>query len=189
LGEILEGELNGVGEFVVCLRSPSDLLALADPIDRGSGSRGGIRPKDGSPGDGGPGDGSPSEVIGKIGIWRVDASSSSSSSFSPSGGGGGAGEIGFMLHRAHWRRGLMREAMQALLPYFFRPIDDGGLGLEAVTADVDPRNSASLGLLGELGFEVTGREERTIWIDGGPDGDSDGGEWVDSVYLRLGREV
>lgn len=105
-----------------------------------------------------------SEVIGKAGIWRDT-------------------EIGFLLHRDYWRQGLMREAMEALLPYYFGPVEKGGIGLEVVTADTDPRNEATIGFLQRVGFEVTGREKKTFQVGG------EGGEWVDSVYLGLRREV
>ena len=43
-----------------------------------------------------------------------------------------------------------------------------------LTAEVDPRNAASLRLLAKLGFGETHRAERTLlWKD----------EWCDSVYL------
>jgi RimJ/RimL family protein N-acetyltransferase len=105
-----------------------------------------------------------SEAIGKIGIWRDM-------------------EIGFLLHCDYWRQGLMREAMEALLSYYFGSVEKGGIGLEVVTADTDPRNEATIGFLQGFGFEVTGREERTFQVGG------KGGEWVDSVYLGLRREV
>ena len=108
-------------------------------------------------------------VIGKIGIWRGT-------------------EIGFLLHQSYWRRGLMREAMDALLPYYFAPIADGGRGLEVVTADTDPRNGASLSFLTGCGFEVTGREERTARV-GVYGAETEEDEWVDSVFLALRREV
>lgn len=77
----------------------------------------------------------------------------------------------------------MREAMEALLPYYFGLVEKGGIGLGVVTADTDPRNEATIGFLQRFGFEVTGREEKTFRIGG------EGGEWVDSVYLGLRREV
>ena len=93
-------------------------------------------------------------VIGKAGAWRLP-------------------EIGYILHPAHWGVGLAREAMTALIPALFarHPID-------ALTADVDPRNTASLRLLARLGFEETGRAARTCQV---------GDEWQDSVYLALRR--
>ena len=50
--------------------------------------------------------------------------------------------------------------------------------LGALTADVDPRNAASLGLLQRLGFAETGTAKNTFLL---------GEEWCDSVYLRLDR--
>ncbi|GGH19006.1 Protein N-acetyltransferase, RimJ/RimL family [Cribrihabitans marinus] len=94
-------------------------------------------------------------VIGKAGVWN-------------------APEIGFFLLRDHWGRGYMREALVRLLPRFFEMMD-----LDEITADVDPRNAASLALLHKLGFAETHRASATIRI---------GGEWCDSVFLRLGRD-
>ena len=64
---------------------------------------------------------------------------------------------------------------------------------EIVAADTDPRNSASLGFLRSVGFEVTWRQERTSQV--GPYQvpraltGAEAGEWVDSVFLALQREV
>jgi [ribosomal protein S5]-alanine N-acetyltransferase len=94
-------------------------------------------------------------VIGKAGLYRFP-------------------EIGFILHPDYWGRGLAAEALRAVLDRAFEVHR-----LASVEADVDPRNAASLGLLGRLGFEKTGRKKRTWRIDG---------RWCDSVYLRLGAE-
>lgn len=93
--------------------------------------------------------------IGKIGIWSDT-------------------EIGFLLSRENWRKGIMSEALQTLLPYYFNEI-----GYARITADVDPRNTASLQLLAKFGFVVTGSQEKTMLL---------GTEWVDSVYLELTKE-
>ncbi|MCE8518235.1 GNAT family N-acetyltransferase [Ruegeria pomeroyi] len=82
-------------------------------------------------------------------------------------------ELGFFLRRDRWGQGLMREALSALIPHLFDTMP-----LDHIRADVDPRNAASLGLLHHLGFVETHRASRTIQI---------GGEWADSVYLRLSR--
>ena len=102
----------------------------------------------------------PAVPIGKIGVWRES-------------------EIGFLLHRQWWRKGIVREAMEALLPWFLEREEDGGLGLDRLTADVDPRNEASLGFLKSFGFVVTRTEEKTWEV---------GGEWVDSLFLELKRD-
>ncbi len=94
-------------------------------------------------------------VIGKAGMWR-------------------AHEVGFLLHPDHWGKGLAREAMTALIAHLFATH-----ATDHLTAEVDPRNAASLGLLARMGFVETHRAENTLqWRD----------EWCDSVYLRLERE-
>lgn len=59
-----------------------------------------------------------------------------------------AAEVGFLLHRAYWRQGLMAEALGALLHYAFTT-----LRLRTVYADVDAPNHASRALLLKLGFQ------------------------------------
>lgn len=82
-------------------------------------------------------------------------------------------EIGFILHPDQWGQGIASEALLPILDRAFEVHD-----LAAVTADVDPRNAASLRLLGRFGFRETGRAART-WLVGG--------EWCDSIYLALAR--
>lgn len=60
-------------------------------------------------------------------------------------------EIGFALATTHWRKGLMGQTLPALLDFAF-----SHLGLHRITADVDPRNQASLKLLQGLGFQREG---------------------------------
>lgn len=82
-------------------------------------------------------------------------------------------EIGFMLAEVHWRKGYLSEAMGAVIPYLWDVTDHAEL-----TADVDPRNDASIGLLTSLGFHETHRAKDTFNICG---------TWVDSVYFALRR--
>ncbi len=82
-------------------------------------------------------------------------------------------EIGFILHPEYWRRGFAREAMTALIPFLFKTT-----GLDQLTADADPNNAASCGLLMSLGFRETHRAKNTFCIDD---------VWSDSVYFRLDR--
>jgi RimJ/RimL family protein N-acetyltransferase len=91
-------------------------------------------------------------VIGKVGFWRLP-------------------EIGFILHPDHWGRGYAFEALQPVIARGFAQ-----RGLAQITADVDPRNAASLRLLARLGFRETGRAARTWRI---------GDAWADSIYLAL----
>jgi [ribosomal protein S5]-alanine N-acetyltransferase len=98
-------------------------------------------------------DGAP---IGKMGAWRLP-------------------EFGFILRSDHWGRGYAAEALAAFLDHMFR-----GRGVDSLTADVDPRNAASLRLLKARGFVETGFKA---------------GNWTthigvcDSLYLRLDREA
>lgn len=93
-------------------------------------------------------------VIGKAGCWRLP-------------------EIGFILHPDFWGRGLAREALGAAIDHIF-----AHHAIAAIVADADPRNMASLGLLGSLGFVETGRAHRTILV---------GDDWCDSIYLARPR--
>jgi ribosomal-protein-alanine N-acetyltransferase len=90
-------------------------------------------------------------VIGKAGLWDGQ-------------------EIGFILAREVWGRGLALEALKAVIERA------RARGVSRLTADVDPRNAASLGLLGKLGFVKTGEAKATMKV---------GGLWVDSVFLEL----
>ncbi|KAL8716209.1 MAG: hypothetical protein Q9220_000114 [cf. Caloplaca sp. 1 TL-2023] len=101
----------------------------------------------------------PAKVIGKIGLWDGH-------------------EIGLMLNREYWGRGLMKGAMAMFLDRLWA--SEEMRGLEDVVADVDPRNSACLGLLKGFGFEETGFRSRTWETAEG---------WCDSLDLKLARPV
>lgn len=89
-------------------------------------------------------------VVGKVGFFRLP-------------------EIGFLLRRDLWGRGLVSEAAAAVIAHVLETRD-----LQELQADVDPRNIASLRVLERLGFVETGRATHTYCIDG---------VWADSVYL------
>jgi len=95
-------------------------------------------------------------VIGKAGFWRLP-------------------DVGYILHPDHWGQGLASEAVGAVVDHVFtaRPVD-------ALSADVDPDNAASIRLLERLSFVRTGSAERTWNV---------GGEWKDSLYFGLRREA
>jgi ribosomal-protein-alanine N-acetyltransferase len=61
-------------------------------------------------------------------------------------------ETGYELHRAFWGRGLMAEAMAAILTYGFMD-----MGLHRVEAVIDEANARSKGLLLKVGFTYEGR--------------------------------
>lgn len=92
------------------------------------------------------------KAIGKMGAYRLP-------------------EFGFLLAPDHWGKGLASEAMAAFIAHR-RAVDPGG----RLTADVDPRNEASLRLLQRHGFTETHRAKGTWQV---------GDELCDSVYLAL----
>ena len=82
-------------------------------------------------------------------------------------------DVGYILHPDVWGQGLASEAVGAVIDHVFRTGD-----LDALTADVDPENAASIRLLERLGFVRTGFAERTWNV---------GGVWKDSLYYALSR--
>ena len=93
-------------------------------------------------------------VIGKAGFWRFPS-------------------VGYLLDPALWGRGFAREAVAAVIARAFAVHR-----LPRIVADVDPRNTASIGLLTRLGFTETHRQANT-WLVGE--------QWCDSVYFALDR--
>ena len=77
-------------------------------------------------------------VIGSCLLFQYDAPSARA-------------ELGYVLGRAHWGQGLMREALVGVLDCAFYT-----LALRRIEAEVDPRNLASGKLLKSLGFEPEG---------------------------------
>lgn len=82
-------------------------------------------------------------------------------------------ELGFALRRDLWRRGLVGEAVSALIGFAFRT-----LGLGRLEADVDPRNQASIRVLERLGFRREGFLRQRYRV---------GGEWQDAAVYGLLR--
>jgi len=83
-------------------------------------------------------------------------------------------EIGYILNRDYWRRGLMQQALEAVIDFAFNT-----LKLHRIEADIDTENVGSLGLLENLGFQREGlfRERWFVY-----------NEWQDSVMLGLIRQ-
>ncbi|HSI57293.1 MAG TPA: GNAT family protein [Ideonella sp.] len=77
-------------------------------------------------------------VLGTCLLFRFDAGSQRA-------------ELGYVLGRASWGQGLMREALQALLATAF-----GSMALRRLEAEADPRNLASNRVLQQLGFAHEG---------------------------------
>lgn len=90
--------------------------------------------------------------IGKAGMWR-------------------APDFGYVLHPDFWGMGLASEALSALLPELERQRPQ----LDQLTAEVDPRNAASMRLLRKLGFTHVRTEEKNFLYGGW--------EWCDTAYF------
>ena len=81
------------------------------------------------------------------------------------------GELGYALKSEHWKKGYMGEALKGLLDYAFGPMN-----MRRLEADVDPRNAASLAILGKLGFQREGLLRERWDVDG---------DIQDSIFLGL----
>lgn len=78
-------------------------------------------------------------VVGACVVFRYDE-------------GSARAEVGYVLGRAHWGRGLMSEALRAVLGHAFGP-----WGLRRIEAEVNPENVRSEKVLLGLGFVPEGR--------------------------------
>lgn len=70
-------------------------------------------------------------------------------------------EIGYDLGKEHWGRGIMTEAVRALVKYGFEEI-----GLNRIEASVDPENERSVKLLERLCFTREGRLREKYYYKG-----------------------
>lgn len=70
-------------------------------------------------------------------------------------------EVGYDLLRAHWGRGLVSEALGAILDYGFT-----GMGLHSTEAQIDPANERSRQVLLRLGFRQEGLLRENFFFDG-----------------------
>jgi aminoglycoside 6'-N-acetyltransferase len=83
--------------------------------------------------------------------------------------------IGFTVARQHQRRGYAREIIGGLFDHFFHE-----LGLHRISADCDPRNGASWGLMESLGMRREAHHRLSLWFKG---------EWADEyIYAILRQE-
>jgi RimJ/RimL family protein N-acetyltransferase len=71
------------------------------------------------------------------------------------------GELGYILRRDHWGRGLAHEALTALVGHAF-----GAMGLHRLEADIDPRNAGSIRSVERLGFKPEGRLRERYFVAG-----------------------
>jgi ribosomal-protein-alanine N-acetyltransferase len=81
------------------------------------------------------------------------------------------GELGYELNRGHWRKGIMAEALPAVIAYGFND-----LGLHRIEANPLGHNASSANLLLKLGFTLEGTlRQRCLFR----------GQYFDQLYFGL----
>ncbi len=70
-------------------------------------------------------------------------------------------ELGYLLSRDHWQKGLMSEALKTFIPFCFNE-----LKLRRLEADIDPANLASARILAKMGFAKEGLLKQRWEVDG-----------------------
>lgn len=90
----------------------------------------------------------PSVHVGNIGLWRLEKENYRA-------------EIGYMLEPSLHGKGLMYEAVGAVVDYGFRE-----MGLHSVEGRIDPRNTASARLLEKAGFVKEAHFKENYYLRG-----------------------
>lgn len=89
------------------------------------------------------------------------------------------GRFGYWLGAPFEGKGLMTEALTLAVQHSFRPLEQGGLGLHRVCANIVPRNDRSRTLLKRVGFVKEGLSEKYLQIQG---------KWEDHERWAMTRE-
>jgi ribosomal-protein-alanine N-acetyltransferase len=87
-------------------------------------------------------------LIGTIGFWRIEVENFRA-------------EIGYLLDKTQQGKGLMSEAIRAVVKYGFEEIN-----LHSIEGRVDPKNEASLRILEINGFEREGLLKENYFFEG-----------------------
>lgn len=82
-------------------------------------------------------------------------------------------ELGYELAKEYWGKGIMKEALQAIIPFGFNEI-----GIHRIQASVFPENQASIRLLETLGFQKEGLLREFLYV-------KHRNQWEDCVLLAL----
>ncbi len=88
------------------------------------------------------------ELIGTIGFWRTIKEHYRA-------------EIGYILHPDFWGKGIMQEAITAVIKYGFEEMN-----LHSIEANVNPDNAASIKLLEKNGFIKEAYFKENYYFDG-----------------------
>ena len=90
----------------------------------------------------------PSIIIGTICLWNFKKENYRS-------------EIGYILHPDHWRKGIMKEAINSVVDYGFNV-----LGLHSIEALLSPENIASSSVLESAGFVKEAHLKESFYFNG-----------------------
>ena len=103
----------------------------------------------------------PANMIGNIGYWNITKEHYRA-------------EIGYILHPDHWKKGIMKEALNAVVEYAFTKTN-----MHTIEANINPDNIASGALLESCGFIKEAYHKENYYYDG---------VFYDSViYSRLNK--
>ena len=106
---------------------------------------------------------SPEKMIGNVGYWRIEKAHYRA-------------EVGYILHPDHWQKGVMKEALKAVIEYALTKMN-----LHSIEANINPDNIASGALLEKCGFVKEAYHKENYYYDG---------VFYDSViYSRLNSNV
>lgn len=100
----------------------------------------------------------PNDAIGIMGLFRIEPENFRA-------------EIGYMILREHWGKGVVTEALGPMLDYGF-----GVMGLHSVEAVIDPANTASARVLEKNGFSKEAHFIENEYFDG---------KFIDSAVFSL----
>lgn len=101
----------------------------------------------------------PEKMIGTICFWNIQNENYRA-------------EIGFLLHPGHWRKGLMKEAINCVLDYGFKIMK-----LHSIEGRIHTENTASASVLESTGFQKEGYLKEDFFFRG---------EFLDTIiYSRL----
>jgi ribosomal-protein-alanine N-acetyltransferase len=88
------------------------------------------------------------KMIGSICIWKINKDHHRA-------------ELGYSLHTAHHKKGIMDECVKAVLNYGFY-----NLTLNSIEAHIDPENKASIALVEKNGFRKEGYHKENFLFRG-----------------------
>lgn len=103
----------------------------------------------------------PLQLVGTIGLWKIIKEHYRA-------------EIGYMLLPEYFRRGIMKEAINAVTAYAFN-----GIGLHSIEANINPANEASERLLISAGFVKEAHFKENYYFNGC---------FLDSIIYSLVKE-